>query len=169
MCGRQWSASQSRFDRASNESHTRRTALPDHVQLGPTGNTRTDVGCRERTVKRKTYKNIGCSRSKYCNVCLCRRFTHLVVDVVSVDDVTTFDVIFGATLEGNIEKRITLGEGSQSCLVERIALTRRGDVTRVTSMQLMTSRAGERLLLVSTEEEVLRLPVARCERFRTQQ
>ena len=102
-------------------------------------------------------------------MCLCRRFTHLVVDVVSVDDVTTFDVIFGATLEGSIEKRITFGEGSQSCLVERIALTRRGDVTRVTSMQLMTSSSGERLLLVSTEDEVLRLPVSRCERFRTQQ
>ena len=91
------------------------------------------------------------------------------VDRVSVDDVTTFDVIFGATLEGSIEKRITFGEGSLSCLVERIALTRRGDVTRVTSMQLMTSSSGERLLLVSTEDEVLRLPVSRCERFRTQQ
>ena len=111
------------------------------------------------------------SRENGC-LCFCDtfRFTHLVVDIVRIDDVTTFEVIFAASLHGSIEKRVVIDDVSgSSCLVERIALSRRDDVTRVTSMQLVTSSGGVRRLLVSTEKELIQLPLARCERFHTQQ
>ena len=93
------------------------------------------------------------------------RYTHIVVDRMRAKHHMTLDVIFVATLEGYVMKYTRLPDADTTCLVEQIKL--HDDVIRsVSSMELLDD---ERVLLVSTGREIIRLPLQRCHRHITKQ
>lgn len=94
------------------------------------------------------------------------RFTHIVVDSVLTkhQDNHPVHVIFVATRSGVVKKLSFNTRTQQTCVVEILHPFATGRDVPVHNLKLLTDTSS---IYLATEENVIRLPVQRCHRFRT--
>ncbi|XP_060592413.1 semaphorin-5A-like [Ruditapes philippinarum] len=92
------------------------------------------------------------------------RWTHVVVDNVRGKQ-GMYRVVFVATADGKIRKLTTLLSSSENttCLVEEIKIVPNGDHKPVKEMRISTD---EMAIYISTQHNVIKVPVHRCSRFK---
>lgn len=97
------------------------------------------------------------------------RFTHIVVDSVLTkhQENSPVHVLFVATREGTLKKLSYNTRTKESCLVEILHPFSSGRNIPIHNVKLLTG-ASTSAIYMATEENVMRLPVHRCQRFKTQ-
>ena len=98
------------------------------------------------------------------------RFTHISVDSTLTKhlDKESLDILFIATLDGTVKKLSYNPVSKKTCLVEILHPFSEGRKIPINSMKLLKSGGINSAIFLATEENVIRLPVQRCSRFRTQ-
>ncbi|CAG5131022.1 unnamed protein product, partial [Candidula unifasciata] len=91
------------------------------------------------------------------------RWTHIVVDHVPTK-LHLQDVLFLATEDGKLRKMLRLPGTDKTCLIEEIKIVSNGRPRPVTNMRL-SSRKGA--IYITTEGDILKVQVERCNRFTT--
>ncbi|XP_041371598.1 semaphorin-5B-like [Gigantopelta aegis] len=89
------------------------------------------------------------------------RWTHVVIDHVEGKR-DTYEVVFLATADGKIRKMLKLVNVSTVCLVEEIKIVPNGEPKPVKAMKISHEKAA---IYLSTSGNIIKIPVARCERF----
>ncbi|XP_015927012.1 semaphorin 5c [Parasteatoda tepidariorum] len=92
------------------------------------------------------------------------RFTFIVVDIVQTKYHDEIHVIYVATLEGELKKLIRMPNSSESCLIEKMQLFPEGRRQKIKVMKLLKDTNS---IYIGTDETVIRIPMQRCERFRS--
>ncbi|XP_053408315.1 semaphorin-5A-like isoform X2 [Mercenaria mercenaria] len=91
------------------------------------------------------------------------RWTHVVVDNVKGKQ-GQYKVVFVATADGKIRKLTTLlsPKSNETCLIEEIKIVPNGDHKPVKAMRISPE---EMAIYISTQYNVIKVPVHRCSRF----
>ncbi|XP_031440876.1 semaphorin-5B isoform X1 [Clupea harengus] len=94
------------------------------------------------------------------------RFSKLVVDIVQGQD-TLHHVMYIGTEYGTILKALaTTNKSLQGCYLEEMQLLPRGLLEPILSLQILH---GDRMLYIGLRNKVLKIPLARCSSYQTQQ
>ena len=95
------------------------------------------------------------------------RFTHILVDSVLTKHQSSdpIHVLFIGTRSGTIKKLSYNPRSQQACVVEILHPFAKGRSVTINTMKLLSYSNA---IYMATEENVIRLPVNRCQRFRTQ-
>lgn len=94
-----------------------------------------------------------------------QRFNQIVVDVVQTKHHEGVHVMFVATMEGIILKLVVIPRVFETCLIEEIHVFPEGSSDKIKVLKLLRDTSS---LYIGTEETVLRIPVHRCSRWKTQ-
>lgn len=91
------------------------------------------------------------------------RWTHVVVDNVEGKH-GFYKVVFVATADGKIRKLTTLSlpKFNETCLIEEIKIVPNGDHKPIKAMRISSK---EMALYISTQHNIIKVPVHRCSRF----
>ena len=87
-----------------------------------------------------------------------------MVDKVRAKHRKTFHVMFLATLDGVLKKVVQLPGTNKSCTIEEIHLYPTGQEKPIHSIKL---HKEEGLIYVGTKDSVIKVPVERCDRFKS--
>ncbi|XP_035826394.1 semaphorin-5A [Aplysia californica] len=91
------------------------------------------------------------------------RWTHIVVDHV-LTKANLYDVLFLATEDGKVRKMLRLPGTNKTCLIEEIKIVQNGKPRPVKSMKISPYQGA---IYISTDGDILKIPVERCHRFTT--
>ncbi|CAG5120984.1 unnamed protein product, partial [Candidula unifasciata] len=89
------------------------------------------------------------------------RWTHIVVDLVQTKTIP-YIILFLATEDGKVRKMVRFPGTEKTCLIEEIKIVANGHPRPVKNMKI-SSRKGA--IYISTEGDILKVPVERCHRF----
>lgn len=92
------------------------------------------------------------------------RLSHIVVDIVPTKHHDGIHVIFVANIEGIIKKLVVVPNTQEACLVEKIELFPKNQQQHIYVLKLLRDTSS---LYIGTDSAVLRIPLHRCEKFRT--
>ncbi|XP_064595333.1 semaphorin-5A-like [Liolophura sinensis] len=92
------------------------------------------------------------------------RWDQIVVDHVQGKHHQTFAVVFVSAWNGKVQKMVQLPGTNTTCLIEEMTIIPSDSKEKMKSIQILKDKS---VLFVSTTQKVLRVPVHRCERFKT--
>ncbi|XP_054724810.1 semaphorin-5A-like [Uloborus diversus] len=92
------------------------------------------------------------------------RLSSIVVDIISTKYHEEIHVIYVATIEGELRKLVTVPNTSESCLVEKLQIFPEDKPQKILVMKLLKDTNS---LYIGTDHAVMRVPLQRCERFKS--
>lgn len=90
------------------------------------------------------------------------RWTHVIVDSVQGKH-GVYDVVFVATADGRLRKMLKLPTTGETCVIEEIKIVPNGEQKPVKAMKISQQ---EKAIFISTVQNVTKIPLERCARFK---
>ncbi|GBM33564.1 Semaphorin-5A [Araneus ventricosus] len=93
-----------------------------------------------------------------------QRLTFIAVDIIAAKHHGEVHVIYVATVEGELQKLVRMPNSTETCLVEKLKIFPDGKPQKIKMMKILKDTNS---LYIGTDEAVIRLPLHRCDRFKT--